>query len=75
MSEDALVDFLAYVAGDPEARRLLDQVFIENRCNTEKCKKCVEAKVNYWLLKWLFGIRPSQLEVARDIHSCLGEQS
>lgn len=72
MSEDALVDFLAYVAGDSEARRLLDQVFMENKCSTEKCKRCVEAKVNYWFFKWLFGIKPDPLEVAKDIHSCIG---
>jgi len=74
MSEQQLVEFFKYLARNTEARRLLDEVLGMDKCNTDKCKRCVEAKVNYWFMKWLFGIRPDPLEAARDIHSCLGGQ-
>ena len=64
--------FLEMFALTPEAARLIDDVFGEECARSEDCRACVATRLNYWYMKWLFGVRVDPVEAARDIHRCLG---
>lgn len=66
-------EFLQFLIQSEEARKLMDEVFVSNKCVSEECKKCVENRFRYWYLKWVFGAAKNPLEIARDLYECLAE--
>lgn len=67
----SIKEFFKFLASDREAVKLMNEVFDENLCRSETCKRCVEARVDYWYKKWLFGVVKDPVQVALDIHGCL----
>ena len=67
----SIEEFFKFLASDRESVRLMNEVFNENLCRSESCKRCVETRVDYWYKKWLFGVVKDPVEAARDIHECI----
>ena len=67
----SIEEFLGFLARDPEAARLVNEVLDETLCRTESCKHCVETRIDYWYKMWLFGALRDPVRAARDIHECI----
>ena len=67
----SIEEFFRFLASDREAVRLMNEVFDENLCRSEQCKRCVETRIDYWYKKWLFGVVKDPVKTAHDIHECI----